>query len=193
MGCFGLPIDADATHVVGRQPLGEFPPTLAGISRLVKTAARSPFANRIVTIHPIRFWHGAWPAIETIALTIPECGDDIVRVGWVHYHVDDPGLVVNEQDLFPSLAAVGRLKHTAIFIRAIESSGGSDINNFWILWGNKDATDLVSLLEPHVLPSGSAIGRFIDSISVRNRVARIRFACSRPYDLCVRWIDCNRT
>ena len=60
----------------------------------------------------------------------------------MHDEVDDAGLVVEDTDALPGLAAVGGLEQAALLVRAVEPAEGADVDDVGILRVDDDLADL---------------------------------------------------
>src|SRR5262245_24972135 len=103
-----MPVDADPAGGVGWQTFLEFSPGLAAVGRLVKSAAGTPFAERIIAVDAVGLGHIAGPTVVPVALSVPKGGDQRFGVGRMHHEVDDAGSVIDVKYFLPRLAAVGR-------------------------------------------------------------------------------------
>ena len=106
-------------------------------------------------------------------------------IGRVHVDVDDAGLVVEEEDLLPGLAAVGGLEQAAFLVGAVEPAQGADVDDVGIFRMDGDAADLEGLLQAHVLPGLAAVGGLVNAVAVGDGVAWVVLAGADPDDVAV--------
>src|SRR5262249_49328211 len=129
---------------------------------------------------------GGFVDVEAVAPAL--VGGDQQRLGVVglHAHVDDAGLVIDEMDAVPGLAALHRPLPAAILAGRVEAAQGADVDDVGVVRVTHDPAGLKGLLQPHVGPGLAAVGRFVDPVAVRNRVARVVLAGAHPNDVPVR-------
>ena len=110
----------------------------------------------------------------------------------MHVDVDHTSDVVDVEHLVPSLAAVGRLVETAIFIGAIQPTEGPDVDDVGVGVMDRDPPRLERAFEAHVLPRLAAIDRLVGAVAVADRVARVVLASANPDDVRIRLRNRNR-
>ncbi len=59
-------------------------------------------------------------------------------------------------------------------------SQGCDINNIWIGRMDDNATNMMSIMKPHILPCPAAISRFIDPVSPGRALAIVWLSGANP-------------
>src|SRR5439155_6308791 len=184
LGILAVPVQADAAHLRGWQGLGHLLESLAAVGGPVDAGVLAEAHGGVVPVV------GVLPLLAEVGVVLVAAalvgGDqDRVRVGRVHHHVDDAGLVVLVPDLLPVLAAVGGLVDAALLVGTVAASQGADVDNVGVLGVNEDLADLKRLLEAHVLPGAAAVGRFVDAVAVGDAVARVGLAGADPDDVLV--------
>src|SRR5262245_38705122 len=127
-------VDADASKQAFRQAIAfELRPRLAGVGRLPDGAARSTAVDA-----PGR------------AAALVGGGVKNLRVGRVDHDVGESSVLVNGLDIGPSLAAVGGLVNSALFVLAEETAERSDVDGVGVLRVNNDARDGLRLFQSDV-------------------------------------------
>src|SRR5262249_25588090 len=127
-----------------------------------------------------------------LALTAPRAGIDLVRVLPVDRDRDDAGLVVDEQDFLPRLAAVRRAVHAALRSPAERLTDGRDVRDVGILRMDLQLPDLPDVTESDVLPRASRVRRLVDA-SADDHVRADRFAAGADVnDVGIRIRDVDR-
>src|SRR5262249_11900666 len=148
-------------------------PRLAAVLRLEQPGARPPLHLRVAAREAVAA-HAVTGRIEDVRLLRVDCD------------VDEAGVLVEELDLLPGLAAVRGLVDTALLVRPPETSQGGNVDGVWVLRVNDDAADVVRFLQAHVLPGFAAVGGLVDAVAPGDAVARVRLARPHPDDLRVR-------
>ena len=131
-----------ANLLAGRESLGQEFPRLARVGRFVDSAAGA--GVHIVPRLPVAF---------------PCNGIQRLVVRRIHDDLDNTDLLGDIEDLLPRLAAVGGLEDTALFVVGVLMTERSDIHDVIILRVDDDATDVVSVVEAHVLPCAPRVSR----------------------------------
>src|SRR5262245_20426260 len=127
-------VEADASKQAFRQAIAfELRPRLAGVGRLPDGAARST-------------------AVEApgSAAALVRGGVKNLRVDRVDHDVGESSVLVNELDIGPSLAAVGGLVNSGLFVLAEETAERSDVDGVGVLRVNNDARDGLRLFQSDV-------------------------------------------
>ena len=114
-------------------------------------------------------------------------GDQHFRVFRRNREVNATGFRVDEEDLFPGLAAVDGLEDAAFGVLAPKPAEGADVDDVWVVRMDDDFADLERLAKPHVLPCLAAVDRPIDAVAPRGGVSRVVFARADPDDV----VDCS--
>jgi hypothetical protein len=117
-------------------------------------------------------------AVEAAAAPAPLVARRVQDVGVrrIDRDVGEPGVLVDEFDLVPGLAAVGGLEDAALRVRAEQMAGRRDIDRVGLLRINYDARDRLRLLQADVREGLSAVDRLVDAVAERRRLAVVRLA-----------------
>src|SRR5439155_20877818 len=113
----------------------------------------------------------------------PHAGVNDVRVGGIDVDVGAPGLVVHEQHFLPALAAIARLEHAALVVRAPLVPHAARVGYVRIARVDADARDAIGIVEPEVRPRLAAIVAAVHAVAERRGVARILFGGSDMDDV----------
>ena len=180
-----LPIQSDSTRHPRRKPLGNLGPIRTAVGSAVDASSFAPLANRVIAINPIGFGDRSRPAIETIAQAIPHRYDDCVRIGRTHHHIDHTGLIVDKQNLLPSLPAIGGFINTSLRVAPVQSTCCTYIHGIGVPWVDQDACNLIRSVQTKVLKGFSTIDGLVNSVSIGDRIPRIDLSGSHPEDFFV--------
>jgi hypothetical protein len=105
-------------------------------------------------------------AVELVPLPLPGGDEHLIRVGRIHHHFDDPGLVVHlRQDVLPRLPAVLALEQPTLSTRPVQPAQGPDEHSVRFGRVDDDLADLVRALQAHVLPSLAAVSGLVDPVA----------------------------
>ncbi len=156
--------DAHPAERPGRQAgmIRDVRPVRAAVGRLVEAAART--AARQAPRRPLR---------------LPRGRVQHLRVHRIHHQVDDAGLVVDEQNLAPRLAAIGGLEDAAVRAGDEHVAHRRSVGHVRVLRIDHDIADRVRVAEPGVLPRPAGIGRPVDAVTGDERAADV--ALARPH------------
>ncbi len=149
-----LAVDRDAAaaeRAVG-QPRGHFLPCLAAVRGLAETGVRPPLRFRAA-------------AGERVAPHRVGRGVQGFRIGGVHRQVDETGVLVDELDTGPRLAAIISLEQAALLVRTPHVSESGDVNDLRILRVHDDTADVARLFEAHVRPRLAAVDGLVDAVA----------------------------
>src|SRR5262249_37963521 len=125
------------------------------------------------------------------ALALPGGNQQSLGISRVHAKIYDAGLVIDVEDLFPGLAAIGSLEEPPFLVATVEPAQGPDVDDVRIFGMNADAANLKCSLQPLVSPGLAAVGRLIDAIAVCDGIARIVFAGAHPNNVAVGRCDAH--
>ncbi len=158
--------DADSPQHPARHPRRprNFIPCIAAVRALEQAAPRS------AAIHAPR-----------LAADLPEARIQHPRIARVHRQVHRARLVVALQNLLPGRAAVRRPVHAAHLVRPPQVPHRRHVDDVGILRVDPDRTDVIAILQPHVLPRAPRIHRFVDPVAMRRIPAHARLAHSRVH------------
>ncbi len=145
------------------KPLGQKFPSLARVSGLVNSAART--SDNIVPSLPI---------------ALPGNGIQDLIIGRVDGNFHNTYLLGNVEDLFPCLATVGGFKNAALLVVGVLMAKGSNIHDVIILRIDDDAADVVSVVESHVLPCATRVDRFKYPRPGKRTTCHVRFTSADP-------------
>ena len=148
-------------HIGLGKAVDEVCPVVPAIGRFVNAAARTEFID--IPWHTVHLPHRSV--------------DDFGIIG-IGSKVGCASLVVYEKNLLPSLAPVLGTENAALFVRSVRVADRGDINQIRVLGIDQDLADLTRIAQADVLPSFARIGRFVDTIAVRNVRAQARFTHS---------------
>ena len=152
-----------ANLLTGGKPLGQKLPRLARVGRLVDSAAGT-----------------GDDIIPSLPVALPGNGIQGLVVGGVDGDFHHADLLGDVEDLLPCLATVTGLEDAALLVVGVLVAEGSDIHDVIILRVDEDAADVVSVVEPHVLPCAPRVGR-LEYTRPGNRTARhVRLAGTDP-------------
>ena len=127
-------------------------------------------------------------------LHLPGTGDELARVLRVHVETGAPGVLVDEEDLLPVLAAVHRAIDTAFLLRSGQSARSTDISDVGIRGVGHDLADAAGFVETHVSPGAAGIGRLVDAVAHHIAVADgPGLSGARPHDGGIRERNRERT
>ena len=115
----------------------------------------------------------------------PHAGVDVTRVRQVDVDVRAPRVLVDEQHVVPRLATVGRAEDAALPVGPPLVAHGADQCHVGVAWVHHDALDALAVIEAEVGPGGTAVGRAVHAVAVRDRVARVALAGTEPDDVVV--------
>src|SRR5262249_48301438 len=85
-------------------------------------------------------------------------GGERVGLRRVHRQVDEAGLLVDELDALPGLAAVGGLVDAALLVGRPDVAQGGDVHDLGVPGVDDDAGDVLGVGQAHVLPGLAAVG-----------------------------------
>ena len=169
VGVLAVNEDADASRITGGQPVGELGPDLPSIGGLVETAVGTTPAEPI----------SGPPSLVSRRI-------DSVRAGEVYSHIHKTGVLVDKQGVHPGLTPIGGLVQTPFLIGTPQMPHSSHIDNVGIGGMDGNATDVMAILESHIGPGVTAIGRFVDPIAPGGALPVVGLAGAHPYDTGVR-------
>ena len=118
---------------------------------------------------------------EEMTSALVRSRDDDVGVARIQHDVADTGVVGDLEHLLPCLAAVARLVEPAISAWCPKRALSRYVYDVAVLRAHDDASNVLRVLEPHVLPRPSAVVRLVDAISIGHGPLRIAFAGTRPH------------
>ena len=161
--------DADPSLVARRQAVGQLRPRVAGIDRLVETAAGAA-------------------AVEAPRAAPALIGGRVhhLRIGRIDRDVGDAGVVVDEEHVAPRLAAVDRLEEAALAVRAPQVPERRDEDDLRVGGMKRDAGDVPRVAQPEMIPGAAAIGRLVDAVAPGRVLLVARLARAHPDDLGIR-------
>ena len=151
-------VERDAAVGAGRQSAaGELVPRLARVGALPDRAARA----------------AAVEAARGAAALVARGVNDI-RVDRIEDEVGEARVVVDELDVVPGLAAVGRLVDPALGIGSEQMPEHRRVHRVWILRVDDDARDRLTVLEAEMGEGLAAVGCLVDAVAERRRLAVVR-------------------
>ena len=158
--------DADATQVAGaRQAPGELRPGGAAVRGLEQAAART-----------------ASPVAERGATTLVGAGVERVGTFRIHGDVDHAGVFIEKFHIGPGLAAVGRLVDATLLVGPVEPPEGCHVCDIRVRGMNHDASDVLRLLEAHVLERPSCVRALVDAAAPGRRLPVVGLARAHIQD-----------
>src|SRR5579859_2719630 len=98
-------------------------------------------------------------------LDLPRACEKRVGILRIHGEVGASGVLVDEEDLLPRLAAVGGLEDAALVLRLVHLAGSANVNDVGIGGMHQHARDASSFLQPHVMPCASGVGGFVSAVA----------------------------
>ena len=166
-------VERDAAVGARRQPVaGQLVPRLAGVSALPDRAAGTAAVEAAAGAAPL------------VARRVDDAG-----VHRIEDDVGEAGVVVDELDVVPGLAAVGRLVDAAFRVRAEEMAERRDVDRVGVLRIDDDARDRLRLFQPDVGEGLAAVGRLVDAVAERRGLAVVRLAGADVDDVRVARMD----
>ena len=159
-------VDPDLANQIVGQAVAHMRPVIAAVRRFVDAA----FARRAAADNRPR-----------LALRAPRARIDLVGVRPIDRNRDGAGLLVDEEHLFPGLAAVLRSKDAALRAPAERIALRRRVNDVGILRIDLDLADLADVFEAGELPGLSRVGRLVDA-APEDHVRTDRFAAGSHVD-----------
>src|SRR5262249_23710215 len=138
----------DAADGAARQAVGELVPLGTAGGRLVDRRAGAAIVQ-----HP------------AVAPALIRRRVEDVWVAAVHDEIGRPGLVIDVQNLLPGLAAIGRLEDAALFVGREQVAQRRDVDDVRVDRVDDDASDVLAVLQAHVLPGAAGVGRFVNAVA----------------------------
>src|SRR5437868_1616652 len=114
---------------------GYLVPGRAAIMRYVNAAARSAAVQ-----------------VPGFDVHLPHAREQRLRVMRIHGKLGAPSVLINEQHLLPTLAAVRRFEDAALALRAVRLANCAGENGIRVVWINDDASNVARLLQAHAAP-----------------------------------------
>src|SRR6185369_3749446 len=155
--------EADAPHLFLRQAGGELAPGGAAVTALVDRRAGAAVDQR-----------------PDLALPLIGGGIEDVGVARVHRQVGDAGVLVDREDRFPGLAAVGGLVEAAVAARIPQRALGRDEDHVRIARIDDDLPNVLGALETHIDPGLAAVDRLVDAVPIRDAALAVVLAAAHP-------------
>ena len=162
-------VETDPSDATTRDPAAELRPRAPGVRRLVNPAAGTavyhlPRQPRLFIRRRVQHR----------------------RVLRVHHEIDDADLGADVEHLLPRGAAVHRPKHAAFLVLRVEVAHRGDVHDVGIRRMDRDARDVVRVLEAHVLPRLARVRRLVDAVARIRAARREGVARADPDDVRVR-------
>ena len=168
---------ADHRRQTDRQLL----PRLAAVDGLVDAAVLAAVDDLLRIGHALRV--AAADEAPRVADAIPERHVQDFRIRRIHHEAVRAGHLAVRQpvrELVPRLAAVDRLEHAAAADRRPDVAEGRDVRDVLVGRMQANAADVVRVLQADVLEVIAAVGRLVDAVTPRGRVALVAFAGADP-------------
>src|SRR5581483_11586921 len=151
--------EPDAPQRAGGQALGERPPRIAAVDRLVDAAARAAGDHR-----------------PRLAQRLPHRGVEHARVRRIHRQVDGARPVAHVEHLAPAAAAVRGAEDAALRVRTERVAERRHVDDVRVLRVDADLADELGLLEPDAVPGLARVRRLVDAVAGRHVAADARRA-----------------
>ena len=100
-----------------------------------------------------------------LALGGPGARVENARVVGVHREIDDARAVVDKEDLFPCLAAIGGAENAPLFVGAEHMAERSDVDMIGVVRMDADLANLSRIAKADVLPRLPRIRRAVDAVT----------------------------
>src|SRR5258706_385136 len=156
-----------------RLPLAASVPRLWGVPRGASAVARRQDSAAL----------SATRAAPRVDLDLPHAGEEHTRIRRIHDEIGRARGVVDEQDLRPGLAPVGRSEDAAFGLRAVGASERRDVNVVGIFRVNDDARDASRVLEACALPVLAGVRGFPHAPAKGDVASDEGFSGAGPYDV----------
>ncbi len=162
---FSVNGNANAPDLARRQTFGQFGPGVSAIGGFVQTTAR-----------PV--------AMKAKGRTSSLIGRRVenARIRGIHRHIHHAGIFIDIQNAVPGFAAVGCFVEPAFFVCAPEAPHRCHVNGVRIRWVRDNPADVMRIVQTHVRPGFTAIGRFINSVAPRGALAIGALARANPHE-----------
>ena len=98
----------------------------------------------------------------------------------VHRERRDSGVLVDEENLLPRLAAVDRTEHAALFAAVPQGSASRDIDTIGPCRMDHDLADVLGGFQADMLEALAPIDRFVDAIAEARALTVVWFARADP-------------
>src|SRR5581483_11367963 len=112
------------------------------------------------------------------------------RIARIHHEVDRAGLVVDEQNLLPGLAAVSGLEDAAIGVRREHMPHRCGIHDVRVVWSDYDLAGRARIFQTGIFPGLAAVDGLVDAVAGDHVVADVGLASADIEDFGVR--GCHR-
>ena len=89
-------------------------------------------------------------------------------------------ILINKLGIAPGFSAIHGSKQAPFFVRTPEMPQGCDINNIRIGGMDDNATNMMGITKPHILPCPAAVSRFINPVSPGRTLTIVRFSSTNP-------------
>ena len=127
--------------------------------------------------------------IPSLTVSFPADGIESFLIYWVHNYVNNPYSIRNVEHLIPTFATINRFEQTSLFIEAVVVTNRCYVNNVRVFWMNEYTTNVVGIIQPHVLPTCPSVGGLKDSCSSERTSGHQHFPCANPNHV---WVGrCN--
>jgi hypothetical protein len=123
---------------------------------------------------------------ELGAIRLPQRRVDDVGIRAVNADVNGGRRIVAEQHAPPALAAVGAFEHAALRVRRRVLAERRHEDDVRVRGMNADLRDILRLLEAHVRPRLSAVGRLVHTVASHDVAADARLAHPDEHEVGIR-------
>ncbi len=103
------------------------------------------------------------------------------------------GVLADLQYFFPILATIRSFVQSTISTGTPKRSRCCYINHIRISGINFYHSDMLRILQPHMLPAFATINGFVYSIAISHASLIVVFACSNPNHIVIVWIHRHKT
>jgi hypothetical protein len=172
IGILGRDRETDFAEVAFGQSTAELGPGFAAIGGLVDSRLGTTVDDRS---------HGP--------VVLPGRGVENFRITGVHDHVGDAGPLAVGKDVFPGLAAVGRLEKPALATGRPQRALRCRVYRIRVGRIDDDLRDVLRFPEAHVLPAAAAVEAAVNTVSKADVAAADVLAGAHPDDLRVGRIE----
>ena len=146
-------VEADTTQRSRGQAVGKFGPRLTSVDAFIDPTSEAAFVGG--TTH-----------------CLPSGSVENVAIPWIDRHLDRPSTFAYIEGFAPGLPTICRLEDASLFIRRPKMADGSDVNGFGVVGVNDDFSDVMSVLQTHVLPGFACIFR-LEYSGTSERIAAV--------------------
>src|SRR5438270_9880390 len=109
-------------------------------------------------------------------------GIDGVRIVRIDGNIGKAGVLADIQDLLPALTSIGGFVEPAVATWGPQRTFGGNENRVAVLRTNRDAANMLRMLQANIGPTLAAVFGFVYSIAVIDTALRVVLARADPHD-----------